>query len=95
LGELEEAQDYIERMSPKEKEEMDLRSFLSKLHHSSQEQEAVTIRVIYQDNKKGEIDLFKLDKLIALGKIKKFFRSKVAYKLFGKVEGPDLELALS
>lgn len=75
LGELEEAQNYIERMSPEEKEEMDLRSFLIKFQPSNREVDSqLLIRVIYHDNKYGEIESFKLDKLIALGKIKKFLR---------------------
>lgn len=76
LGELEEAQNYIERMAPEEKEEMDLRSFLIKFQPSNREVDSqLLIRVIYHDNKYGEIESFKLDKLIALGKIKKFLRS--------------------
>jgi hypothetical protein len=55
---------------------MDLRSFLIKFQSSNRDLDShLLIRVIYHDNKYGEIESFKLDKLIALGKIKKFFRS--------------------
>jgi len=76
LGELEKAQEYLEKMSSEEMEKMDLRSFLIKFQSNNREEDShLLIRVIYHDNKYGEIDSFKLDKLIALGKIKKFCRS--------------------
>jgi len=77
FGELGMAQNYIDRMSQEEKRHMDLRSFLSKFHHSSQKAGSqLLIKVMYHDNRYGEIESFKLDKLIALRKIKKFLRSE-------------------